>query len=743
MGNEESRPPRHRSVSAENTAANENISPPSAVDSIASSAVKSSRNSTSSLPSLPKHSPWKNSNGTSSSSVNSIGTTPSPTQHFLHAAANVAAVASKHRHNIKKISVNDGRLKFRDALNKVAIASSPSRPSLDGGVTAVTTTSSVHTASSTHVPQHHHLTGSFTATSIAHLSLAGGDEAVWEKNWEDDEGSVSSSEEVSGEEEDVVTSSEVSAEEVNEVQHVLPAPLSDEKEEGRKFSVADNTSVQQVDQQYALQDYIDGRDDMLLGERAIEVIDQGEEAVKNVLMPSPRIRPSVKMFSLLRVLGKGSFGKVLLVHKKCGLDVNSLYAMKVLKKAHLYKRKQIDRTKTERRVLAVADHPFIMSLHYAFQTDEKLFFILDYCPGGELFFHLSRYRKFPERVAQFYAAELLLALGHLHDKGIIYRDLKPENVLLDAEGHVKLGDFGLAKDHIFHPCKGATSMCGTPEYMAPEMLCQTGHGFCVDYWELGMLSYEMMTGLPPWYTTDRPKLFKRIKGAPLQFCAKDKIRPDAENCIRALLERDPYKRLGFHGSVEIQSHRFFTSTDWKALFERRCKPPIRPCEGWKLLCDATNNNTVTPSSPSSRSSAVTAVYSDSNCGVPVHHHNDQDQRHCHKLSVDHATEYGDKSNFGMSQDHIDAATVNFEEQFLRLPVETDDNTFSSHPTGTENGGRPSGSGISGQGEAGSFKKGEGITECGQIIFKGFTFDAGVSQSDLKNFPQQVGDKKWR
>lgn len=142
--------------------------------------------------------------------------------------------------------------------------------------------------------------------------------------------------------------------------------------------------------------------------------------------------------------------------------------MKILKKSHLIKKRQIERTKTERKVLSVVNHPFIMKLHYAFQSEDRLYLVLDYCAGGELFFHLSRLRRFPERVAKFYTAELLLALGYLHNKGIIYRDLKPENVLLDAEGHVKLGDFGLAKDRISHPYKGATSVCGTPEYMAPE-----------------------------------------------------------------------------------------------------------------------------------------------------------------------------------------------------------------------------------------------------------------------------------
>ncbi len=153
----------------------------------------------------------------------------------------------------------------------------------------------------------------------------------------------------------------------------------------------------------------------------------------------------------------------MLVQKRAGYERGGLFAMKMLRKTHLLKRGQIERTRTERRVLAKVNHPFIMKLHFAFQSDEKLFLVLDYCAGGELFFHLSRHRRFPEHYTRFYTAELLLALGHLHSHGIIYRDLKPENILLDSDGHVKLGDFGLAKTGIQHPYKGATSLCGTPE----------------------------------------------------------------------------------------------------------------------------------------------------------------------------------------------------------------------------------------------------------------------------------------
>jgi serum/glucocorticoid-regulated kinase 2 len=253
--------------------------------------------------------------------------------------------------------------------------------------------------------------------------------------------------------------------------------------------------------------------------------------------------------------------------------------MKILAKTHLVKRRQIERTRTERKVLSLVNHPFIMKLHYAFQSEDKLYLVLDYCPGGELFFHLSRFRRFPERVARFYAAELLLAIGHLHKRGIIYRDLKPENVLLDADGHVKLGDFGLAKAGIVHPLEGAMSMCGTPEYMAPEVLGQHGHGFCVDYWGLGMIVYEMMTGLPPWYTTDRAKLFRKLKSAPLEIPSYFSL--PAANCVTVLLERDPRRRLGVTGIRTAMEHEFFRNVSWRSLYSRRIDAPIRPCEGWK------------------------------------------------------------------------------------------------------------------------------------------------------------------
>lgn len=305
--------------------------------------------------------------------------------------------------------------------------------------------------------------------------------------------------------------------------------------------------------------------------------------------------------------------------------------MKILRKTHLVKRRQIERTRTERKVLSLVNHPFIMKLHYAFQSEDKLYLVLDYCPGGELFFHLSRFRRFPERVARFYSAELLLAIGHLHKRGIIYRDLKPENVLLDADGHVKLGDFGLAKAGIVHPLEGAMSMCGTPEYMAPEVLAQLGHGFCVDYWGLGMIVYEMMTGLPPWYTTDRAKLFRKLKSAPLDIPSY--FSGYAASCVTALLERDPRRRLGVTGIRTAMEHEFFRNISWRSLYSRRVEAPIRPCEGWKPPTEDTGNDT----SPAASVNDFAALEE-------------------------------------MNSKDLEVATQNFDNQFTRLPVESEDCT---------------------------------------------------------------------
>jgi serine/threonine protein kinase len=297
----------------------------------------------------------------------------------------------------------------------------------------------------------------------------------------------------------------------------------------------------------------------------------------NGLTTTPPIAAvTLSSFELLKVLGKGSYGKVILVRKKTGHDAGSLYAMKVLKKEHVMKKKQVAHTRTERSVLGSIRHPFIVRLHYAFQTGEKLHFVLDYCSGGELFFHLQKHGRFPPKLALFYTAELALALGELHQHGVVYRDMKPENILLDDLGHVQLADFGLSKEGIKSGEKGTRSFCGTPEYLAPEVLERKGHGFAVDWWALGALLYEMITGLPPWYSRDRQKMFACIRGAPLQFPGY--VVGELKALIADFLVREPTNRLGGRGEdvLEIKEHSIFRNVNWDALVRRETKPPWKP-----------------------------------------------------------------------------------------------------------------------------------------------------------------------
>eukprot|EP00949_MAST-11_sp_MAST-11-sp1_P001805 g1805.t1 len=291
-----------------------------------------------------------------------------------------------------------------------------------------------------------------------------------------------------------------------------------------------------------------------------------------------RLAPGVNLsnFELLKVLGKGSYGKVFLVKKRDGRDAGQHYAMKVLKKDYVVQKRQVQHTKTERNVLGTIIHPFIVKLHYAFQTGQKLHFVLDYCSGGEIFFHLQKHGRFPPKLALFYTAELALALGELHKNGIVFRDLKPENVLLDAEGHVQLADFGLSKEGVIDPTTGTRSFCGTPEYLAPEVLERKGHGFAVDWWSLGALLYEMLTGLPPWYSRDRKKMFNAIRTEELNFPAY--VAAEAKALISDFLIRNPCERLGGRGGDvnEIKSHSIFRFVDWQALLDRRINPPWKP-----------------------------------------------------------------------------------------------------------------------------------------------------------------------
>lgn len=277
-------------------------------------------------------------------------------------------------------------------------------------------------------------------------------------------------------------------------------------------------------------------------------------------------------FDLLEVIGIGSFGKVMLVRKK---DSGRLYAMKILKKLQIVKRDEVDHTKSERVILANNRNPFLVGLKYSFQSTEKIYLVLDYIRGGELFYHLQNEVRFDEDRAKFYAAQLLLALEHLHHNDVIYRDLKPENILVDYNGYIALTDFGLCKEDIKHDGKTGT-FCGTPEYMAPEVLRKEGYGPGVDWWTLGILLYEMIAGIPPYYDENTNQMYHNILHKDLEF--PEGVTKNARTLIESLLRRTPSERLGSgaRGAEDIKSHPFFANISWVDLLKKKYRAPWKP-----------------------------------------------------------------------------------------------------------------------------------------------------------------------
>uniref|UniRef100_A0A674EL63 Ribosomal protein S6 kinase n=1 Tax=Salmo trutta TaxID=8032 RepID=A0A674EL63_SALTR len=293
-------------------------------------------------------------------------------------------------------------------------------------------------------------------------------------------------------------------------------------------------------------------------------------------------RVGIENFELLKVLGTGAYGKVFLVRKVSGHNAGQLYAMKVLKKATIIqKAKTAEHTRTERQVLEhIRQSPFLVTLHYAFQTDTKLHLILDYVNGGELFTHLVQRVRFKEQEVALYSGEIVLALEHLHQLGIVYRDLKLENILMDSSGHIVLTDFGLSKE--FDELERAYSVCGTIEYMAPEIAegGEAGHDMAVDWWSLGVLMYELMTGGSP-FTVDGDEnshtdIAKRISKKDPPF-PKD-MGPLAKDLIQGLLIKDPKKRLGSgpDGAENVKKHPFYQKINWEDLAAKRVPAPFKP-----------------------------------------------------------------------------------------------------------------------------------------------------------------------
>jgi serine/threonine protein kinase len=282
-------------------------------------------------------------------------------------------------------------------------------------------------------------------------------------------------------------------------------------------------------------------------------------------------------FEPMRCLGKGAFGTVHLVKQRA---TGRLYAQKQFRKASLTVHKRlVEQTKTERVILeSVNRHPFVVKLFYAFQDHERLYLILEYAQGGELFHHLELERMFTEEVAAFYMAEIVLALEHLHQTvRVIYRDLKPENCLLDSEGHLLLTDFGLSKVALEEEDSRTNSILGTIEYMAPEVVQGVAYDFSVDWWSLGAIGFDLLTGSPPFTGNNHTKIQQNILKQKLQLPYF--LGPDAKDLLTRLLRKDPSKRIGGTTSKELKilkAHRFFRKIDWKKLERREVEPPIMP-----------------------------------------------------------------------------------------------------------------------------------------------------------------------
>uniref|UniRef100_A0A8C1SYF9 Protein kinase C n=1 Tax=Cyprinus carpio TaxID=7962 RepID=A0A8C1SYF9_CYPCA len=285
------------------------------------------------------------------------------------------------------------------------------------------------------------------------------------------------------------------------------------------------------------------------------------------------IQPTLEDF--LQVLGKGSFGKVMLARLKSD---HRVFAVKMLKKDVILQEDDVEATMIEKRVLTLAhQHPFLTQLYYCFQTAERLFFVMEFVNGGDLMFHIQKCRRFDEPRARFYAAEIISALMFLHSKGIIYRDLKLDNILLDRDGHCKLADFGMCKEDI-REGKLTSTFCGTPDYIAPEIILEEPYGVSVDWWALGVLVYEMLSGHAPFEAETEDELFECILKDEIIYSSW--LSNEAEDILRGLLSRDPSCRLGCMdrdgGEEAITAHSFFTGLDWEKLNRREITPPFTP-----------------------------------------------------------------------------------------------------------------------------------------------------------------------
>jgi len=296
------------------------------------------------------------------------------------------------------------------------------------------------------------------------------------------------------------------------------------------------------------------------------------------VVPASHLRAMVKGkrwafpdFDLRATVGTGTFGRVRVIKIKGSAD-RTPFALKIMKKSEVIRLKQVEHVKAETQILSQIEHPFIVNLLCTFQDEKRLFILLEFVNGGELFSHLRKEGRLPNDDSRFYSGEIVLAFEYLHSKHIVYRDLKPENLLIDCEGHMKITDFGFAKvveDRTW-------TLCGTPEYLAPEIIQSKGHGRAVDWWALGILIFEMLAGYPPFYDENPFGIYQKVLAGRIDFPKHFDVK--AKDLIKRLLTHDRAKRFGClkNGADDIKKHKWYKGLEWEQLVNRQVRAPFLP-----------------------------------------------------------------------------------------------------------------------------------------------------------------------
>lgn len=306
--------------------------------------------------------------------------------------------------------------------------------------------------------------------------------------------------------------------------------------------------------------------------------DLGTELAGRKVVPVATLKALVKGkqwsmydFDIRATVGTGTFGRVRMVKIKQMHDGLPM-ALKIMKKAEVLRLKQVEHVKAERHILSLIDHPFVVNLLTTFQDDKRLFMLMEFVNGGELFSYLRREGRLPNDHSRFYTGEIILAFAYIHLMHVVYRDLKPENLLMDCEGHLKITDFGFAKvvdDRTW-------TLCGTPEYLAPEIIQSKGHNKGVDWWAMGVLMFEMLAGYPPFFDVTPFGIYKKVLEGRVEFPRHFDVK--AKDLIKRLLVHDRTKRIGClkGGSEDLKKHKWFKGLDWDLLLNRSIKPPFEP-----------------------------------------------------------------------------------------------------------------------------------------------------------------------